>query len=217
MSRKILIRSKELPYHVTGRTNNREMFHSPLPIVWDVITHQVFEITVLFKAQIHGLVLMPNHFHLLVSTPEQELSIVMKHFMQSVTRILNLKSGRSGRVFGGRYYGSLIDSSLYFTHAFKYVYRNPIRANLCERAEEYSYSSLKGLLGEVHLPFPIHFPFQLGGYLGISEAIEQQLEWINRPFKIEHENAIRAGLRKTSFSPPKTWKNTFEELRAEQA
>src|SRR4051812_21996239 len=110
MPRKSLIRSDRLPYHVTARANNREAFHLPMEVVWRVFECQCFEISVLFGARIHSFVLMNNHFHMLISTPHEDLGEVMMHFMRSGTRLLNLISGRSGRVFGARYFWSLIEN-----------------------------------------------------------------------------------------------------------
>ena len=62
MSRKSLIRSQAYPYHVTGRSNNREVFHCPLNLVWAVFSQEFFEARTLFGVEIHAFVLMPNHF-----------------------------------------------------------------------------------------------------------------------------------------------------------
>ena len=214
MSRKTLIRSKVLPYHVTARTNNREHFHTTLAQTWEVLGQQCFEIGVLFAAKIHALVLMPNHFHLLISTPEEDLGLVMMHFMRSVTTTLNRKSGRTGRVFGGRYYWSLIDTPIYFGHALKYSYRNPVRAELCERVEDYEFSTLRGTIGLSPSLFPLHFPYGENEYRLIPKSEQDFSSWLNRKFKTEHENAIRAALKHPQFAPPRQgWKRSLEELR----
>src|SRR5688500_9191320 len=100
MPRKNLIRSNVLPYHVTGRVNNREMFYAGIEDAWKELTQQCYEITILFGVRIHAFVLMPNHFHLLITVPEHDLVIVMQHFMRAATKEMNRRSGRSGRVFG---------------------------------------------------------------------------------------------------------------------
>lgn len=136
------------------------------------------------------------------------------HFMRSITRTLNLESGRSGRVFGSRYHWTLIDSEIYFAHALKYAYRNPVRAGICQRVEEYPYSTLHGLLGCRRLGFPIDFPFQLDGYIHIPPETEDQLDWLNRPFRVEQQAAIQKALKRTRFEPPKTgWRASLEELK----
>jgi hypothetical protein len=112
---------------------------------------------------------------------------------------MNSKSGRSGRVFGARYHWSLIDSDRYFATALKYLYRNPVRAQLCRRAEDYLFSTLPGRFGLRRLGFPIHYPFGMDGYLNIPSEPEPFLEWLNRPFEVEMDLAIQQGLRRTHF------------------
>lgn len=213
MPRKNLIRSNAHPYHVTGRANNRESFHLELQKVWDILSYSCFEATVVHGARIHSLVVMPNHFHMLISTPKSDLGVIMEQFMRSITKTMNTISGRSGRVFGGPYHWTLINSTLYFVHAYKYVYRNPVCAGLCHEVESYLYSTFSGLIGNTRLHFPLHFPFDLGGYLGIPDNPIDQIAWLNKPFLVEQETAIQKAFRKTTFSSPKTdWRRSLEIL-----
>ena len=169
-----------------------------------------------FGARIHAFVLMPNHFHLIVTVPEQDLSEVMQHFMRSATKTLNRVSGRSGRVFGGRYHWTLVDSPTYFSHALKYVYRNPVKAGICSRVEGFEFSTLQGLLCVQHLPFPIYFPFEKQSFDRIPNDYEEMKNWLNVPFRAEHDTAISKALRRTRFEPPKIgWKRTLLELKSE--
>ena len=213
MPRKNLIRSSTLPYHVTARANTREAFPSDLTEVWDIFSDSCLDATFVHGVEIHALVVMPNHFHLLISTPQSDLGVVMERFMASATKTMNRISGRSGRVFGGPYHWSLIDSTLYFANALKYVYRNPVRAGLCRDAEAYSFSTLSGLRGNGRLPFPLYFPFGLCGFLGIPDDPTGLVQWLNRTWSAEREAVIREGLKRTTFCPPKTgWKRCVETL-----
>ena len=216
MSRKPLIRSSHLPYHVTARTNNREEFPCELFRVWKILTAYCYEATILFGVEIHALVLMPNHFHLLITTPNEDLGRVMKQIMQSTTQALNLVTGRAGHIFGGPYRRTLVDSPIYFSHALKYVYRNPVKAEICTQVEDYRFSTLQGLLGESPLPFPIHFPFGKSEFVLIPSEIETFLGWSNTPFKKEHDEAIQKALKRKMFEPPKQgWKRSLESLKSE--
>lgn len=202
MPRKKLIRSKELPYHVTLRCNNKEAFNSPLPRVWKVINQEISEITEICSCKIHAFVLMPNHIHLMISTPQDDLGVVMQIFVTSITKKLNSLSGRCGRVFGARYHWSLIDNEDYLDSALKYIYRNPVKARLVERVEQYPFSSMKWIL-EGHFPlFEIFPPF---GHLHLIPGNNPHtyLNWLNRPFPNEEEAAIQRGFRKSTFTPPK--------------
>lgn len=213
MARKKLIRSAHFPYHVTARSNNREPFHADIETVWRILLESSFEISVLYQTQVHALVLMPNHFHLLATAPQEDLGIVMRDFMRSVTLAINRVSGRSGRVFGATYHWSLIDSPTYFCHALKYVYRNPVRAKLCPQAEDYPFSTLWGLLGNEHLIIPIYYPYQWDHIPRLPAGYDHLLKWINTPFKTEHEKVIQLGFRRATYTPSALgWKRTLEEL-----
>ncbi len=199
MPRKLLQRTDTLPYHVTARANNRENFHLPLQHFWKILGNEGLNLSIVHEVEVHALVLMPNHFHMLLTVPQYDLGKVMNTLMCSIVRSSNLKTGRTGHIFGGPYHWSLINSSRYFGHALKYVYRNPVKAGLCTHVEDYPFSTLNGLVGQSHLPFPIHYT-RVGMELALPsvEAFEQ-LNWLNQPFPKEAETLIQKGLRKKIF------------------
>jgi hypothetical protein len=88
---------------------------------------------------------------------------------------------------------------LQYFHTIKYVYRNPIRAGVCERVEAYPYSSLRGLLGYEAVRFPVApSPFRT-----FSGPATDWLPDLNRPSNKEHEESIRLALRRRAFTLPK--------------
>ena len=199
MPRKLLERNSSVPYHVTARTNNREVFSAGLESTWETLSAEALIVSILYQAEFHALVLRPNHFHAIMTVPHHDLGRVMNTLMSSTTRILNTKTGRSGHVYGGPYHWSIIDSARYFGHALKYVYRNPVKAGLCLNAEDWKFSSLYGIVGNGHLPSPIHLTgpcMELGLPL---ESATELLGWLNRPFPKEAETLIQSGLRKRRF------------------
>lgn len=130
MPRSKLVRTDDLPYHIVARCNNREPFPCPLDRAWKAFCELLYEFSVQGRLRVHAFVLMPNHFHLIASTPDADLDRVMMDFMRTITRTIQFISGRTGHIFGGPYRQSLIDSTRYFAHAFKYVYRNPVKGGL---------------------------------------------------------------------------------------
>lgn len=202
MPRKLLLRSDRLPYHVTARSNNREVFPLPLEKMWEIVRSECLTTSLLYGVEFHAFVLMPNHFHIILTTPSEDLGKVMSGFMSHLTKTANYYSARTGHLFGGPYHWSLINSSRYFGHALKYVYRNPVRAGLCRLVEQYPYSTLHGLLGESHLAFPIHFT-RVGMELNLPISdFSEFIGWLNRPFPAEAEKLLRKNL----------WKPVFGEL-----
>lgn len=203
MPRKPLIRSNIHPYHVTARCNNREIFPISMDQTWECFQEYLFEMTVLYKTTIHAFVLMPNHFHLLISTPEADVGTIMARFMCLLTKKMNLISGRSGRIFSSRYHWCLVHSPIYYSHAIKYVYRNPVRANLIEKAEDYRYSTLCAALGATPSYFPFdHYPKCFESRT--PKDLNNFLAWINTPTTTKNQDAIRKALRRLQFKLPKT-------------
>ena len=189
MPRKKLIRSSHHPYHVTARGNNREVFPLSLAETWQVMVKLLSETSELYGAQIHAFVLMPNHFHLLISTPERDLGAAMHYFMLSISKEMNARSGRSGRIFGARYHWSIIMSDAHYDCALKYVYRNPVKAGLAERVEHYPYSTLLQVLGHATNGVPLR------PHCGASDFIPNRnsegfLEWLNEPFQTDRKSVV---------------------------
>jgi len=94
--------------------------------------------------RLHAFVLMTNHDHLFVETPEPNLSAGMQHLNGSYTSYFNRRHRRSGHLFQGRYKGHLIEEQGYFLEVSRYIHLNPVRAKMVARPEEYRFSSYLG-------------------------------------------------------------------------
>src|SRR4051794_2787456 len=207
MTRKPLIKSDALPYHVVNRCNNREWFKLPMPTVWEVTCSELYRISITYDARVHGFVLMSNHYHLLVSTPTTDLGIVMREFGRSVTGTFNRLSGRTGHLFNGPYKPTLIQSPGHYANALKYIYRNPVRAGITEKVEEYPYSTLHGILGQSHLPVPLHQPLpEKSGVSLLPDDLGCLVDWFNQPFPKESQLAMDRALRRKVFTLPRDQK-----------
>jgi len=95
-----------------------------------------------YGAEIHTFVLMSNHFHLILSTPKQNLDSVMRWFLAESTRAMLRRSARLNHVYGSRYHWTVLDSAWSLAYVFKYVYRNPVRGGICNQVQEYPFSTL---------------------------------------------------------------------------
>ena len=101
---------------------------------------------------VHAWVLMNNHYHWILETPEANLVEGMKWFQNAYTRRFNVKNKLWGHVFGGRYKAVLVqqpgretDSIRYFASLVDYVHLNPVRAGLIAKKGsllDYRWSSL---------------------------------------------------------------------------
>jgi REP element-mobilizing transposase RayT len=85
--------------------------------------------------------LMDNHVHLLLETPGGNLGAGMQQLQGNYAQSHNVRHRRSGHLFQGRYGAVRVttDAQLWATAA--YIARNPVDAGLCDRPEEYRWSS----------------------------------------------------------------------------
>lgn len=89
---------------------------------------------------------MTNHVHLLVETPLPNLNQFMRKFLSDYASYYNNWNHRRGSVFKSRYGSFLIQYDGYYHMVVRYIYRNPIRARIVVRPEQYRWSSLYYLM-----------------------------------------------------------------------
>ncbi len=94
--------------------------------------------------RLHAFVLMDNHEHLFVETPEPNLSAGMQYLNGSYTGYFNRRVGRVGHLFQGRFKAHLVDEQGYFQVVSRYIHLNPVRASLVQRPGDYPWSSYAG-------------------------------------------------------------------------
>jgi putative transposase len=197
MPRAQTILQSEYPYNIGARCINREWFDLPMPEVWQIMSEQLHFLTHAYSVKIHAFVLMNNHYHLLMSTPEANLSDAMEWFGRETSRQLVKQSSRLNQTYGGRFFRSILKSNLYYLHAYKYLYANPLKAGLVSRVEDYPYSTLRGLLGFERQIFPMAEDTTL------FENVEGTLQWLNRPVTEKNWESVRRALRWSEFKFPK--------------
>ena len=96
------------------------------------------------KIKIVGYCIMSNHAHMLIQTENlQELSKYMQRLNTKYGKYYNKKYTRVGYVFRDRYKAEGIYNERYLYNCLKYIYDNPVKAGMCEKAEEYPYSNYK--------------------------------------------------------------------------
>lgn len=151
MSRPLRIEYAGALYHVTSRGNAKE------PIYLDDGDYKLF-LKVLAKAcerynwVIHSYCLMNNHYHLLVETPDGNLSRGMRQLNGVYTQKFNYKHQHVGHIFQGRYKAILVDKQSYLMEVSRYIVLNPMRAHLVEQLDQYPWSSWFYTLGRYECP-----------------------------------------------------------------
>ena len=148
------IQQSEFPYNISARCINREWFQIPMPVVWNIFAEELQDAEKEFQLLIHSFILMSNHFHLIVSTPEANISKCMQRFMFKSSRRLTRAGNRVNETFAGRHYKCVLQHPRYYLNAYKYNYRNPVTAGICVMVEDYPYSTLQGVMGAKNLLMP---------------------------------------------------------------
>ena len=145
MARKLRLEYPGAIYHLMNRGDRRE------PIFQDDRDHEIFletlgQATQKTGWQVHAYCLMPNHFHLVVETPQANLVAGMKWFLGVYTSRFNRRHKLFGHLFSGRYKSLIVDGSGsgYLKTVCDYVHLNPVRAKLItteEPLEHFRWSS----------------------------------------------------------------------------
>jgi len=112
-------------YHVTARGHNRRQIFSNSSDYRHFIDLLV-QMTDRFRLRIHAYALMPNHYHVLISTPEGNLSSAFQWLNVSYSMWFNKKYNRSGSLFQGRFGAVLIQGSEWGLEASVYIHLNPV-------------------------------------------------------------------------------------------
>jgi REP element-mobilizing transposase RayT len=98
-------------------------------------------------ARVFAYCLMPNHVHLALQTGEAPLSRVVHEVHSRYARYFNRRYDRAGHLFQGRFQGLLVDRDAYLLELVRYIHRNPVKARLAARPEEFAWSSHAAYLG----------------------------------------------------------------------
>ncbi|MBW6475921.1 MAG: transposase [Chromatiales bacterium] len=151
MARPLRIEFPGALYHVTSRGNAR----APVFLGDDDRTgflKRLHETVERYHWLCHAYCLMDNHYHLLIETPEPNLSLGMRQLNGVYTQSFNRQHGRVGHLFQGRYKAILVDKDSYFLELARYIVLNPVRAGMVDDASEYPWSSYLATAGKQFAP-----------------------------------------------------------------
>ena len=91
----------------------------------------------MFTVHIAGYCLMKNHYHILMQTPNANLSRIMRHIDGIYTQQFNRKYNLDGPLFRGRYKSILVGGDSYLLELVRYIHRNPLRGGLVNKLDRY--------------------------------------------------------------------------------
>jgi REP element-mobilizing transposase RayT len=146
MARPLRIEFPGAVYHVTSRGNARQAIFiddEDRGGFLDVLSMVVER----FNWLCHSYCLMENHYHLLIETPDGNLSKGMRELNGVYTQGFNQRYRRVGHLFQGRYKAIIVEKDDHLSSLCRYVVLNPERAGLIKRPEQWRWSSYRATAG----------------------------------------------------------------------
>lgn len=161
-------------YHVINRGNYRKA------VFGSVGAAQAFEEVMLEAASrsgwlVHGYVIMSNHYHLALTTPQPNLVEGM-HWLQSTfsTRFNRMRE-EQGHLFQGRYKAQVVEPGESLARVVNYIHLNPVRARLIkpEQLPQFRWSSLRRFLGKSERPAYL----EAASWMGVAGRADDPADW----------------------------------------
>ena len=183
-----------VPLHITHRGVNRCAI-----FIDEEDRHHYLRLLGLFARKealaIHAYVLMSNHVHLLVSSLRAgAASAALRRTAQCYVQMFNHRHCRSGTLFEGRFKSCLVSTDSHVLRVCRYIERNPVRAAMAPRAEDYRWSSVHASLASAD--DPLITPH--GAYLALGGPAERAAwyrEWLQEGLGAGVEQRIRDHLQ----------------------
>jgi putative transposase len=142
MARKVRLEYPGAIYHVINRGNYRAWVFETEGAK-KAFEECLFEACVKSRWRLHAYVIMGNHFHLAVETPEGNLVAGMHWLQATFACRFNRFRGERGHLFQGRYKALMVEEGDHLAQLCHYIHLNPVRAGIVtvEQLSEYRYSS----------------------------------------------------------------------------
>jgi len=151
MSRPLRVQYEGAFYHIIARGQRRESIFRN-----DGDRDQFLErleITISkYNLRLHAYCQMDNHYHLLLETPEGNLSQAMRYFNGSYANYFRAKHRLVGSIFQGRYKSIIVEKDDYLLQLSAYIHLNPVRAKIVEKPEDYKWSSFQYYFKNADIP-----------------------------------------------------------------
>jgi putative transposase len=142
MSRPMRLEFQNALYHVTSRGNAQQNIYlsdTDRQQFLNVLEHVIQR----YNWVVHAYCLMSNHYHLLIETPDGNLSKGMRQLNGLYTQDFNRAHKRVGHVYQGRYKAILVEKQAYLLELARYIVLNPVRAEMVRSAKDWKWSSYR--------------------------------------------------------------------------
>ena len=147
MSRPLRIQYPDAWYHVMNLGRRGDEIFTEVKD-YNAFIDLLKEIVNDYNVKVSAYCLMSNHYHLLVQTPDSNISRAMRHLNGVYTQRYNRVHHCDGQLFRGRYKAILVEADSYLLELLRYIHRNPLESNLIDNLQKYTWSSHKGYLSK---------------------------------------------------------------------
>jgi putative transposase len=145
MSRPLRIEFPGAWYHVMNHGRRSETIFSDKSD-YGLFIDLLIEVSELCRVNIVAYCLMNNHYHILLQTPQGNISRCMRHLNSVYTQRFNRRHQYDGQLFRGRYKSILVSDDSHLLQLVRYIHKNPVKANMVKHMQDYNWSSYKGYL-----------------------------------------------------------------------
>lgn len=153
MARPLRLEFPGAVYHVTSRGNARQ----------DIVADDRDRTDFLFLSLLahvidrygwlcHAYCVMDNHYHLLIETPQANLSSGMRQLNGRYIQVYNRRHERVGHLFQGRFTAILVEKEAHLLELCRYVVLNPVRAKMVTHPRLWVWSSYRAMVSETQAP-----------------------------------------------------------------
>jgi REP element-mobilizing transposase RayT len=166
-------------YHVTSRGDRRENIYE-IDHDRQAFLSVLADVCAQCNWVCHAYCLMDNHYHLLIETPDSNLSRGMRQLNGVYTQTHNRWHGRVGHVFQGRYKAILVEKNSYLLELARYIVLNPVRAGMVRSAKDWPWSSYRATAGQCAMPTFLTVEWILATFASRkSAAVERYRQFIS--------------------------------------
>jgi len=198
MSRHPRQRSETGIYHVMLRGINRQrVFESELD--YEYYLNCLSRVKDTSNVTILAYCLMSNHIHLLIEEGWESVSVTIKRLGVMYAGWFNQRYDRVGHLFQDRFRSKPVTDDAYFLMVWLYIHFNPVAAGVCERPDEYDWSSRSALTGDN----PLVDIARLGQFVPVTTLLAEEARY--KP-SVEREASLLGGeVPAVRLTDPEAW------------
>ena len=194
MARALRVEYPGAVYHVYGRgIAGQGIFRDDEDRV--LFLHALSTAVERHRLLIHAYCLMSNHYHLLLETPEGNLSRVMRHINGTYTQNYNQAHRRTGQLLQGRYKANLVEKDAYLRTLALYIVLNPVRARMVSNPGAWPWSSYRATAGITPAPSWLTTDWLLGTMGGRTKAEGRR----------RYKDCVRKGMKEGALPESIAW------------